>query len=111
MTPHRSTARSVEDPRSRSIKEGGDQVPWQLRTADAEDCRRLVDELRIHPVAARVLVSRGWNTPASAARFLDPSWGEILDPAQLPDLDHAIARTAQAIHERITIIGDCGALT
>jgi single-stranded-DNA-specific exonuclease len=43
-----------------------------------------------------------------AARFLDPSWDDILDPAQLPDFDCAIARTIQAIRrsERIMIIGD-----
>jgi len=112
MTPERSTARSMEAPAGTAAAPAHTERPgelrWQLRDAAAKDCRHLVDQLRIHPVTARVLVARGWNTPALAARFLDPKWSDILDPSRLPDFDRAIARIVDAIRrgERIMIIGD-----
>jgi hypothetical protein len=73
-----------------------------------EDCARLAEELRIHSATARVLAARGWNTPALAARFLNPDREDILDPSHLPDFDRAIVRTLQAIRNResIMIFGD-----
>ncbi len=112
MTPEWSAADSTEAPAGKAHApthtERPDEVRWQLRDAAGNDCRHLVDQLRIHPVTARVLVARGWNTPGSAGRFLDPDWSDILDPSLLPDFDRAIARTVQAIRrgERIMIIGD-----
>ena len=112
MTPERSTARSMEAPAGTAAAPAHTERPgeprWQLRDATGKDCRHLVDQLRIHPVTARVLVARGWNTPTLAGRFLDPNWSDILDPSLLPDFDRAIARTVAAIRrgERIMIIGD-----
>ena len=85
MKPERSAARSTEapagTPHAPTHTERPDEVRWQLRDAAGNDCRHLVDQLRIHPVTARVLVARGWNTPALAGRFLDPNWSDILDPS------------------------------
>ncbi len=112
MIPERSTADCMEAPAGTAAApahtERLGELRWQLRDAAENDCRHLVGQLRIHPVTARVLVARGWNTPALAARFLDPKWSDILDPSRLPDFDRAIARTVQAIRrgERIMIIGD-----
>ena len=112
MKPERSAAHSTEAPagaaHAPTHTERPDEVRWELRDAAGTDCRQLVDQLRIHPVTARVLVTRGSNTPALASRFLDPNWSDILDPSLLPDFDRAIARTVQAIRrgERIMIIGD-----
>jgi single-stranded-DNA-specific exonuclease len=112
MTPERSTARSIEAPAGTAAAPAHTERPgelrWRLRDAAGDDCRHLVDQLRLHPVTARVLVARGWDTPALAARFLDPSWADILDPFLLPDFDRAIDRTVDAIRrgERIIIIGD-----
>jgi len=88
MTPERSAARSTEAPAGTAAApahtERPDEVRWQLRDAAGNDCRHLVDQLRIHPVTARVLAARGWNTPALAGRFLDPNWSDILDPSFCP---------------------------
>ena len=112
MTPDQSAAHSMDAPTGTAPAPAPTarphEVRWQLRDAADNDCRRLVDQLRIHPVTARVLVARGWNTLALASRFLDPNWGDIRDPSRLPDFDRAIVRTVQAIRrgERIMIIGD-----
>ena len=89
MTPHRSASRAIEPPRFAPA--GGDpgEIVWQLRSAAAEDCRRLTEALRIHPATARVLAARGCSTPASATRFLDPTWDDILDPAAIAGLRRA----------------------
>jgi len=92
MTPHGTSAPHLDDE--------PDAVMWQLRSATPEDCARLAEELRIHPATARVLAARGWNTPALAARFLNPDREDILDPSHLPDFDRAIVRTLQAIRNR-----------
>lgn len=112
MTPERSAAHSTEAPagtaHAPAHTERPDEVRWQLRDAAGNDCRHLVDQLRIHPVTARVLVARGCNRPELAARFLNPNWGDILDPSLLPDFDRAITRTVDAIRrgQKIMIIGD-----
>jgi len=100
MTRHGTSAPHLDDE--------PDAVMWQLRSASPEDCARLAEELRIHPATARVLAARGWNTPALAARFLNPDREDILNPSHLPDFDRAIVRTLQAIRNResIMIFGD-----
>lgn len=100
MAPHGTSAPHLDD-------EPG-AVMWQLRSATPEDCACLAAELRIHPATARVLAARGWNTPALAARFLNPGREDILDPSHLPDFDRAIVRTLLAIRNResIRIFGD-----
>ena len=108
MTPKRSIEDSLKPPPFPVIGEGAGEVHWRLRSADAEECRHLAERLRIHPVTARILATRGWTTPALASSFFNPVWDDILDPAQLPDFDCAINRIIRAIRngERILVIGD-----
>jgi single-stranded-DNA-specific exonuclease len=82
-------------------------VHWKLKPAQG-DFLRLAQQLNIHPVLARTLVSRGIDSPTAANRFLNPSWDDILNPRDLPDLDRAVNRTVRAIRrqERILVFGD-----
>src|SRR5438093_5030396 len=108
MTPNRSFEDALTPSNGLLIGgEGSAECLWRLRPADAEECRCLAERLRIHPVTARILAARGWSTPALAAGFLNPGWGDIIDPAQLPDFDRAISRIIRAIRngERIMVIG------
>src|SRR3982751_5299402 len=100
MTPNRSIDDPLNPPNWPLVGgDGAGECRWRLRPADPEECRCLAERLRIHPVTARILVARGWTTPALATSFLNPVWDDILDPAQLPDFDRAISRIIRAIRD------------
>ncbi len=82
-------------------------LQWKLKPTQG-DFVRLAEKLNIHPVMARILVSRGVDSPSAAGRFLSPGWHEILNPRDLPDMDRAVSRTVRAIQrrERILVFGD-----
>lgn len=68
----------------------------------------LARELSLHPVAARVLINRGQQTPEAARAFLSDALTELPDPFSMRGLPEAIARLQQAIasQERVTLWGD-----
>ena len=68
----------------------------------------LVRALRLDPLAARVLVARGLGSPEGAARFLEPSLGDLPDPFSMKGMDRAVARIEQALRsgDRIACYGD-----
>ncbi|HEY8394764.1 MAG TPA: single-stranded-DNA-specific exonuclease RecJ [Thermaerobacter sp.] len=80
---------------------------WRLRPAPERDCERLQRELGIGPVAARVLVARGWRDP-EAVRRLWEGREPLHDPFLLDGLDAAVERVRRALArgERIYVIGD-----
>jgi hypothetical protein len=50
---------------------------WTVAECDEAKAVRLARELSLHPLAARVLVSRGTADLAAAGRFLDPMDSEL----------------------------------
>jgi single-stranded-DNA-specific exonuclease len=68
----------------------------------------LVSALRLHPLAARVLASRGQGDPSAAARFLEAPLSDLPDPFSMKDMDRAVARVVRAVEggERIACYGD-----
>ncbi|MFG0260473.1 MAG: DHH family phosphoesterase, partial [Phycisphaerales bacterium JB041] len=63
---------------------------------------------QISPLAARVLASRGFESPSQAEAFLHPTLRELHDPSLLPDADRAAERIVAALRsgEQIVIYGD-----
>lgn len=80
---------------------------WNVAPLDEEQAAALVSA-GISPLAAAVLVSRGYNTPAKAARFLASGHGSLLNPMDMPDMAKAVARIRQALDsgETIAVYGD-----
>jgi single-stranded-DNA-specific exonuclease len=78
--------------------DGGDEVA----TA------RLAQALSIHPLAARVLATRGLADLASAGRFLSPRLEDLPDPFTMKGMEAAVGRLVRAIEsgERIACYGD-----
>jgi single-stranded-DNA-specific exonuclease len=70
--------------------------------------QRLVKELYLHPLTARLLCNRGLTDPAEANAFLMPSLSQLLDPFGLPDMDKAAQRIKDALDngETIFVYGD-----
>lgn len=62
----------------------------------------------INPLAAAVLVSRGYDTPEKAGAFLASGRGALIDPMALPDMEKAAARVKEALEkgQKIAIYGD-----
>jgi single-stranded-DNA-specific exonuclease len=70
--------------------------------------RELAAELRIQPVTASVLLSRGLSDPDAARRFLTPGLEHLHDPLLLTGMREAVARIKSAIaaRQKILIYGD-----
>jgi single-stranded-DNA-specific exonuclease len=85
-------------------------IPLIWKTHDCnQDCADdLARELKVSPVAARLLAIRGLGDLDAASRFLNPSLDHLLDPRRLTDMDRAVDRLMRAIEqrERIAVHGD-----
>ena len=81
---------------------------WRIKRTSLDVSLRLADRLRISPLVAQVLVSRGYDEEEAARKFLYPSLDDLHDPLLLPDMDRAVERIRKAISggENIWIYGD-----
>jgi len=81
---------------------------WATQPCDEAAVTRLVTDLGVSPVTARLLTIRGLLDPDAARRFLSPSLDDLHDPFGMADMLVAVARIERAIagHERIAIHGD-----
>src|SRR5260370_20396990 len=81
---------------------------WHIPQADLQAARDLAAALRIQPLTARVLLSRGLSDADAARRFLTPSMEHLHDPLLLAGMREAVERLRAAIagHEKILIYGD-----
>lgn len=87
------------------------QAQWILREADENRIRVLQenpDVSHLPPVVHRLLVQRGVIEAAEVRRFLHPMLRDLADPFDLPDMELAVARVAQAIdkREKVLLYGD-----
>jgi single-stranded-DNA-specific exonuclease len=67
-----------------------------------------VEQAAGHPLLARLLVARGYDTVEAVRRFLEPGSGARTDPSALPGVAAAVARLARAVEarERLLVWGD-----
>ena len=80
---------------------------WNISTLDRNRTAALIDS-GISPLAAALLVSRGYDSPDAARRLIDSGHGPLRDPMLLPDMDKAAARVRLALDrgEKIAVFGD-----
>lgn len=85
---------------------------WILKSADAPGLSRgaatIAQALKVHPIVAKLLFSRGYETPEAAEAFLNMESEMLCNPFDLKDMKYAVRRVLAAIsrRERITIYGD-----
>jgi single-stranded-DNA-specific exonuclease len=81
---------------------------WLLPSGAAEAAVRLARELKLGPLAARVLARRGFTDVADARAFLRPSLDQLHDPLLMAGMAEALARLRGAIasKEKVLIYGD-----
>ena len=80
---------------------------WQI-APDWPDRDALAQRLRVSPIVAQLLHQRNLDDLDSARKFLQPSLGDLADPATLPGAAEAADRICRAVrdHEKIVIYGD-----
>jgi single-stranded-DNA-specific exonuclease len=81
---------------------------WNILKHDREKLIPLVQNLKVSPLIAALLISRGFDTEESAHKFLKPSINDLHEPNLLKDLEKSVKRIFQAIEnqEKILIWGD-----
>lgn len=83
---------------------------WQLpESVDSDLVKQIMQADELPEPVARILVQRGCKSVEDAERFLHPaSLDNIVEPAELHDMDKAVSRIEQAVDngEKITIYGD-----
>src|SRR5690242_4084244 len=79
-----------------------------MPVASEDKAASLAAALHLHPLAARVLVGRGLDTPDEAARFLTDRLADLPDPLTMKGMPQAVERLCRALRagEKITLYGD-----
>ncbi len=80
---------------------------WNVAPPRA-DAAELAAALKVSPLIAQILLTRGISDPADCRAFLRPSLGSLHHPSTLPGVTQAADRIAKAIreNEKIVIYGD-----
>ena len=93
-----------------SVSAAGGLRPRWVRPSELSQntVNELAGALSAPRAFAAILVTRGVDSPESAAQFLNPSISSLHDPFLLPDMDRAVDRILRAIrdHERMMVFGD-----
>ncbi|HET7039953.1 MAG TPA: DHH family phosphoesterase, partial [Gemmatimonadales bacterium] len=90
---------------------------WEvIGEPSAEAVQRLVGELKLPPILARLLVQRGYGSTERARAFLRPALSALADPMSLPDMDRAVdviqgavrSKSPILVHGDYDVDGQCG---
>jgi single-stranded-DNA-specific exonuclease len=81
---------------------------WKIKEQASSQIDELVNELKIAPLVAKLLINRGFETVESARRFLDKDEMVYHDPFLLDDMESTVLRIQAAVerNEKILIFGD-----
>lgn len=86
--------------------EKGFRFTWRIKSPKVSS-QELMESLKIGPILAQILASRGISKK-SAEDFLNPSLSNLTPPDNLPDMEKATKRIAEALgkNETIMVHGD-----
>jgi len=81
---------------------------WKIQKHDREKIVPLSQALKVSPLIAALLISRGFDSEEKAYKFLNPSYDDLHEPLLLKDMQKAVERILKAIEagEKILIWGD-----
>jgi single-stranded-DNA-specific exonuclease len=81
---------------------------WLNSPVDSESAARLVREVKVSPLVARLLTQRGLADPAAAHAFLHPGLTQLHPPERMAGMREAVERLGRALaaREKILIYGD-----
>ncbi len=81
---------------------------WRIQKHNRAEVALLAGALKVSPIAAALLIARGYETVEKAHKFLNPSYEDLHEPNLLKGMKEAVARILKAIetNEKILIWGD-----
>ncbi|MEC1178311.1 single-stranded-DNA-specific exonuclease RecJ [Metasolibacillus meyeri] len=81
---------------------------WVIQRPNEQHVQHLQEQLKLSPIAAKILVTRGCQTVEQAQKILTIDENALHDPFLLHHMDKAVARIQQALEvgEKILIYGD-----
>ncbi|NEU31563.1 single-stranded-DNA-specific exonuclease RecJ [bacterium LRH843] len=81
---------------------------WKIEEQSSSQIDELVNELKIAPLVAKLLLNRGFDTAVKAKQFLYKEEMSYHDPFLLDDMERVVERLHSAIEkeEKILIFGD-----
>lgn len=81
---------------------------WIYPKANPSWLEQIIEEFRIHPITAQILISRGFSTLEDINHFLYSKLPDLCDPKLFLDMPKAVRRITRAIkkEEGILIYGD-----
>ncbi len=81
---------------------------WIVRGYDAEVSKRLMEEMGIPSLAAKLFSARGFENADEARSFAEKNLSDLNDPFLLCDMDRAVERIKKAVRdgEKIAVYGD-----
>ncbi len=81
---------------------------WNIQKHNHEEIKRLAGALKVSPIVAALLISRGFGKEEDAHKFLNPSYDHLHEPFLMKGLKEAVERILKAIEnkEKILIWGD-----
>ncbi|MBA3632161.1 MAG: single-stranded-DNA-specific exonuclease RecJ [Acidobacteria bacterium] len=81
---------------------------WTIKKHDREEVAKLSNSLKVSPIVAALLITRGYETEESAYKFLNPSYSDLHEPNLLKGMKEAVNRILKAVEkgEKILIWGD-----
>lgn len=84
------------------------QRTWVIQKHDHEAAGRLAEVLGVTPLAAALLIARGFETEEKARKFLNPGFEDLHEPFLLKGMREAVDRILRAVEngEKILIWGD-----
>ncbi len=84
------------------------QKRWNIQKHNHEEVKSLANALKVSPLVAALLISRGYETEEKAYKFLNPQYADLHEPFLLKDMKKAVERVLKAVEnqEKILIWGD-----
>ncbi len=81
---------------------------WVYPKEDSEWLEKIIQEFRIHPITAQILVSRGFSSFDQINHYLYSKLPDLYDPKLFLDMNKAVKRIVKAVNEgeSILIYGD-----
>jgi single-stranded-DNA-specific exonuclease len=81
---------------------------WTIQKHNHDEIKHLANALKVSPLVAALLITRGYETEEKAHKFLNPGFEDLHDPSLLKGIKEAVARVLKAIEndEKILIWGD-----
>lgn len=81
---------------------------WTIKKHNHDEVKLLANALKVSPLVAALLITRGYETEEKAYKFLNPSYEDLHEPNLLKGMNDAVTRVLKAIEnqEKILIWGD-----